>query len=280
MTLAEDFLTTMARSSEERARALRAGAGGQILRRRALDAPLSPALRLSGQGFDVIAEIKMNSPSAGVLSKDAGSLESRAETYARAGACAVSVLTEPERFGGSTEHLRRAAEVLAALEVPAMAKDFIVAPEQVFEARAAGAGGVLLIIRMLDEARLTELLDLARELGMFVLLEAFDRPDLERAAPLADRQGHALPPVLLGLNCRNLRTLEVDNARFRALAERFPAGFPRVAESGIEGPQDAAAAAATGYSVVLIGTALMRSAEPGALVTRILEAGRAARRAS
>jgi indole-3-glycerol phosphate synthase len=117
------------------------------------------------------------------------------------------------------------------------------------------------------------MLDQAAKLGLFVLLEAFDEHDLDRAGALDMRAGDA--PVLLGLNCRDLRTLAVDPARFEGLAGRFPDGFPRVAESGIEGPEDAARVAALGYEVALVGTALMRNTEPAVSIRGLLEAGRA-----
>jgi indole-3-glycerol phosphate synthase len=280
MTNGEDFLVRMSEASEVRARRLIARAGGSDLRRQAMNMPAPPALRLSQEGFDIIAEIKLSSPSAGSLSRDTSDIERRAAAYAEAGACAVSVLTEPDRFGGSIDHLQRAARALESAGIPAMAKDFLVAPEQVWAARAAGAGGILLIIRMLDQTRLAALLDVALELEMFVLLEAFDRGDLDRAAALGSRGDDHAGPVLLGLNCRNLRTLQVDPGRFGELAECFPRPYPRVAESGIEGPEDVAAVASRGYSIALVGTALMRSRDPGNLVKRMIRAGRSAPRDS
>lgn len=276
MRAGEDFLSRMGRASESRARRLAAGASLDDLRRRAQDMPPAPALRLSAKGFDIIAEIKMNSPSAGTLSSKSTDIESRAEAYAAAGACAVSVLTEPDRFGGSMDHLQRAAAVLETVGVPAMAKDFLVAPEQICAARIAGAGGVLLIVRMLDDDRLAELLELSLEMGLFVLLEAFDQGDLERTASLVRRQDGRTGTVLLGLNCRDLRTLQVKPGRFQTLASEFPKPFPRVAESGIEVPEDAARVASMGYSVALVGTALMRSPDPAALLGGMIRKGRSA----
>ena len=123
----------------------------------------------------------------------------RVAAYARAGAAAVSVLTEPTRFDGILEHLREAAAVLAPLGVPAMRKDFLVDPYQVLEARAAGAGGVLLIVRMLSRDRLAELLEAAAEQGLFVLLEAFDARDLDvAAASCSTRRLRGAAPVLIG----------------------------------------------------------------------------------
>jgi indole-3-glycerol phosphate synthase len=198
----------------------------------------------------------------------------RAAGYAAAGAAAVSVLTEPSRFDGSLEDLRRASEALAGTGVPAMRKDFLVDPWQVLEARACGAGGVLLILAMLDDARAGEMIAAAREQGLFVLLEAFDEADLDRAGALLATTSPG--EVLVGVNTRDLRTLEVDAGRLEALAPRMPEGAPAVAESGILTPGDAARAALLGYELALVGTALMRSADPAALASQLIEAGRAA----
>jgi indole-3-glycerol phosphate synthase len=273
-----DFLASMARASEARVRALLAGTAGGDLERRAREASAPPKLQLAPEGFDVIAELKLGSPSAGILSTDEASIESRAVAYAGAGACAVSVLTEPERFCGHIDHLRRVAATLAPLGLPAMAKDFLVAPEQLFTARIAGAGGALLIVRMLDDARLVEMLDVALELGLFVLLEAFDADDLDRASVLVRQREAAPHGLLLGLNCRDLRTLKVDPSRFADMAAHFPSELPRVAESGIEMPSEAAQVAALGYSIALVGTALMRTEDPAGLLGRMIEQGREANR--
>lgn len=236
-------------------------------------APPAPPLRLAD--FDLVAEIKRHSPAEGALRADTD-VAARAAAYARAGAAAVSVLTEPARFGGSLEDLAAAARALAPLRVPAMRKDFLVDPLQVLEARAAGAGGVLLIVAMLDDAALGELLDTAREQALFVLLEAFDEADLERAAALlaGRRPGAHDAPVLVGVNTRDLRTLAVDPARLARLAPHLPAGIAAVAESGLHAPGDAAAAAALGYRLALVGTALMRAADPARLAADMLAAGR------
>src|SRR5580700_1616329 len=171
----------MAKASAARvAEALRHESFEALERRARQTAPSAP-LRLSALGFDVIAELKLRSPAAGVLGEESQNWLGRVAAYARGGAAAVSVLTEPSRFDGSLEHLRQAAAVLAPLGVPAMRKDFLVDPYQVLEARAAGAGGVLVILRMLDAERVAELLDVAAEHGMFVLLEAFDGSDLAMA---------------------------------------------------------------------------------------------------
>ena len=265
------FLAQMAAQSAGRVRAARAAGSEAELLAACRVAPAAPPLRLGR--FELVAEIKRHSPAEGELGA-ATDVAARASTYAAAGAAAVSVLTEPARFGGSLDDLRTAVQALQGTGVPAMRKDFLVDPWQVLEARAAGAGGLLLIIAMLDDARLAEMLAAAREHGLFVLLEAFDEADLERAGPcLAAGSGNG-PPVLVGVNSRDLRTLAVDAGRLTRLAPRLPPGVPAVAESGLHTPADAAEAAALGYCLALVGTALMRAADPGALAAGMLAAGR------
>jgi indole-3-glycerol phosphate synthase len=157
--------------------------------------------------------------------------------------------------------------------VPALRKDFLVDRYQVMEARAAGAGGVLLILRLLDDARARELLGTARALGLFVLLEAFDEEDLARAAALLP--AGTADTVLLGVNARDLADLSTGASAHARLARAIPPGRPRVAESGIADPAAVRRAVRDGYGLVLVGEALMRAPDPQALVTRLLEAGRA-----
>jgi Indole-3-glycerol phosphate synthase len=201
-------------------------------------------------------------------------VESRVTEYACGGACAVSVLTEPLRFGGQLEHLTRAARVLAPYNVPVMRKDFLVDPYQVMEGRAAGAGGVLVIVRMLDKSRITALLDCACMLKMFVLLEAFDAADLKVAREvLALRRGHD-EQILVGLNCRDLDKLTVELSRLSELADSMPPGFAPVAESGVNSLDDVTSIVGLGYRVALIGTTLMNSPKPRELLGKMLATGR------
>ncbi len=268
------FLDQMAKSSAARAAdAMRLEAAG-ALERRARQVPPAPPLRLSDGGFDVIAELKLRSPAAGALAAPDEPWPRRVDAYARAGAAAVSVLTEPTRFDGSLEHLRDASRVLAPLGVPAMRKDFLVDPYQVLEARAAGAGGVLLILRMLSHAQSAELLDCSAAHGLFVLLEAFDEADLDAAAALLAGRRPADGAVLVGVNCRDLQSLQVVPARFAPLARRLPAGWPAVAESGVANAADAQVMKDLGYRLALIGTALMTRTDPGRLLAEILDATR------
>lgn len=276
------FLDEMARASAARVAEAIRHESLSALERRARQAPPSLPLRLSASGFDVIAELKLRSPAAGVLGNESQDWLGRIAAYARGGAAAVSVLTEPSRFDGKLEHLRQAAAVLAPLGVPAMRKDFLVDPYQVLEARAAGAGGVLVILRMLTHPRVVELLDVAAEHGMFVLLEAFDDLDLDIARDLmtlraADRRVHSgdhEEMILIGINSRDLQTLQVVKERFAALAPLLPAGWPAVAESGVDSAADARRMRQLGYRVALIGTALMAHADPSLRLREILAATR------
>jgi indole-3-glycerol phosphate synthase len=262
----------MAAGSRERASAIRATFGA-----RDLDLPVAP---LKLDSFDLIAEIKERSPSAGALSHESASRVDRARRYLQGGAAAISVLTEPSNFGGDLSHLREVAAAVSGAGLPVMRKDFLVDVRQVLEARAAGASGVLLIAAMLSDAALADLLDCAFEHSLFVLLEAFDEDDLARSANLLEsgryaiRAGHR--ELLVGINSRNLRTLEVDPDRLARLAPLLPPGAVAVAESGLGNAEDAARVASLGYGVALVGSALMREGEPGALISDMLVAGRAA----
>jgi indole-3-glycerol phosphate synthase len=268
------FLEQMARSSAERVAqaALREDIGA--LERRARQTPAGPPLRLSPAGFDVIAELKLRSPAVGILGDANDDWLGRVATYARAGAAAVSVLTEPSRFDGSLEHLRQAASVLAPLGVPAMRKDFLVDPYQVLEARAAGASGVLIILRMLPRARIDEMLQTAADHGLFVLLEAFDAEDLEMARDLLAARRPSKDMLLIGINCRDLQTLEVVQDRFAGLVSQLPEGWPAVAESGVATAADALNMRRLGYRLALIGTALMAREDPAVLLEEIFVATR------
>ena len=278
------FLGEMAAGSRARVGAARRARPEGALAEEVRHLPEPPRLRLDASGFDVIAELKLRSPAAGRLGGSGGSGRSgangdslawRVSAYASGGAAAVSVLTEPSRFDGSLAHLAEASRALAPLGVPVMRKDFLVDPYQVLEARSAGAGGVLVIVRMLARAELDALLDCARGQRLFVLLEAFDEADLELVCELA--AAHAGSNALLvGVNCRDLTTLAVRRERLTELAPRLPAGVARVAESGIASPADAGMAAAAGYQLALVGSALMASEDPAPLLAALLRAGRAA----
>lgn len=274
------FLDDMAAASRARAQAARDVLPEVALRERLRGLPRPPPLRLSAGGFDLIAELKLRSPAIGRL-RDAAAADvvARVTRYARAGAAAVSVLTEPSRFDGALAHLESASRALAPLGVPAMRKDFLVEPYQVLEARLAGAGGVLVILRMLPRAETEALLDTALDHGMFALLEAFDEADIELAHRLLEpRVGRAQQRerLLVGVNCRDLLTLQVVPGRLEALAPSLPAQVARVAESGVTTAEDAARMAAAGYQLALVGSALMQCGDAD-LAGAMIAAGRAAR---
>ena len=198
----------------------------------------------------IIAEVKRASPSRGPLAEipDPAVL---AAAYERGGASAISVLTEERRFGGSLADLEA---VRASVSLPVLRKDFIAEPYQVFEARAAGADLVLLIVAALDQPTLESLHRLITELGMTALVETHDADEVDRAVGLgAD---------VIGVNARNLSTFELDKDLFGRLAGRIPAGVVKIAESAVTSPADVAHYRAAGADVVLIGEALVTGDDP------------------
>jgi len=270
----EGLLGDMARSSVARAEAALREHSLSTWRERALAMPPAPELRTGN--FGLVCEVKFASPSEGLLREgSADEAVRRARDYAAAGAAAISVLTEPSRFGGSLDHLARIASALSQAGVPAMRKDFLVDPVQLYEARCAGAGGVLLITRMLPDEPFVELLELTHELGMFALVEVFDSEDVERTRSALTRMKSS-GATLVGVNSRNLVTLEVEPERLHELAPTLPSGLPAVAESGLETADDASALAGAGYELALVGTALMRAEDPAALARDMIAAGRRA----
>lgn len=221
---------------------------------RSLAAPRDPMPAFRSPGLSVIAEVKRRSPSKGALAEipDPAAL---ATAYAAGGADVISVLTEQRRFGGSLEDLRA---VRAAVETPVLCKDFVVTGYQLLEARAAGADLVLLIVAALPGELLAELHDQARSLGLTVLTEVHDEDELTRALEVgAD---------LVGVNARNLKTLDVDRDTFGRLVALLPDDVVKVAESGVSGPEDAARYASEGADVVLVGEALVKDGDPRAAV--------------
>lgn len=264
----------MAESSRARSHAAQRELPARELRARIADLPSTPRLKLGA--FDLIAEVKLRSPAVGLLKSAAEeNIGARVAAYARAGAAAVSILTEPSRFDGSLGDLADGAQALAALDVPAMRKDFLVDGYQVLEGRVAGAGGVLAILRMLPRVELEQLIDTALELDMFVLLEAFDAPDIELAHALVDARRRHADLLMVGVNSRDLATLKVVPGRLDALSASLPTTVRRVAESGVATAADAARAAANGYDLALVGSALMSAPDPDALTRAMLAEARA-----
>ncbi|QLQ10457.1 MAG: indole-3-glycerol phosphate synthase TrpC [Nocardioidaceae bacterium] len=227
---------------------------------RACDA-LDPMPTFRAPGVSVIAEVKRSSPSKGALAAipDPARL---ATEYAAGGAAAISVLTEQRRFGGSLQDLRA---VRANVDVPVLRKDFIVTSYQLFEARAAGADMALLIVAALDQNELTGLLERATSIGLTTLVEVHDEEEVERALEAGAE--------LIGVNARNLKTLEVDRGTFARVRPLIPEGVVAVAESGVRGPSDVFEYAKLGADVVLVGETLVKGDDPRSAVTDLVAAG-------
>ena len=245
----------LADASDRRAtRSLADVESAALARPAALDvlAHLAPAERVK-----IIAEVKRSSPSRGALAEIPDPAE-LALAYETGGASVISVLTEGRKFGDSLADLEA---VRAAVKLPVLRKDFIAEPYQVFEARAAGADLVLLIVAALEQPLLTELYDLVNQLGMTALVETHTGDELDRAIDLG--------ASLVGVNARNLSTFELDQNLFGTLAGRIPAGVIRVAESAVKTPADVAHYRAAGADVVLVGEALV-TGDPVATLTEFL----------
>ena len=222
---------------------------------------LDPMPRLHAPGVSVIAEVKRRSPSKGELA-DIPDPAALAASYEEGGASVISVLTERRRFGGSLDDLRAVRDRVG---IPVLRKDFIVTPYQLWEARAAGADLALLIVAALDQPLLESLHAEALELGLTPLVEVHDEDEVERAV--------AAGAGLIGVNARNLRTLEVDRDTFAKVAPAIPPGVVKVAESGIRGPEDVATLARQGADVVLVGETLVKGDDPVTAVAGLLSAG-------
>jgi indole-3-glycerol phosphate synthase len=213
---------------------------------------------LSSPGLRIIAECKRRSPSRGVL-RAAYDPAAIAAGYAQAGAAAISVLTEPTFFDGSLDHLK---QVRAVVEVPLLRKDFVSIEYQLLEAAACGADAALLIVAALDDASLRRLLLAARALGLAALVETHDEREIDRAVAAGAR--------IIGVNSRNLRTLDVDPRRFDELASRLPSGVVAVAESGLRAAADLERLHAARYDAFLIGERFMTTPDPGQALATLL----------
>lgn len=223
--------------------------------------PIDALAVLRQAGVGVIAEVKRSSPSKGSLATidDPALL---AQAYERGGASCISVLTEQRRFGGSLEDL---AAVRAAVDVPVLRKDFIVTSYQLWEARAHGADLALLIVAALEQPALVSLVERAVSIGLLPLVEVHDEHEVVRAVDAGAR--------VIGVNARNLRTLEVDLGVFEHVAPVIPDGLVKIAESGVRSPQDLLAYASAGADAVLVGEALVTHADPVAAVQDLVSAG-------
>jgi indole-3-glycerol phosphate synthase len=225
-----------------------------------LPVPLDPLPAFRAPGVSIIAEVKRKSPSKGALS-DIPDPAFLAAEYEAGGAAAISVLTEQRRFGGSLADL---VEVRKAVDIPVLRKDFIVTPYQLWEARAWGADLALLMVVSLPGTLLDDLFGLARELGLTPLVEAHTDAELQRAAEIGAE--------VVGINARDLTTLDVDRSVFTRLVGHVPHGAVRVAESGVSTPADVVDYHQAGADVVLVGEALVRSGTPRATVEHFIRA--------
>lgn len=232
---------------------------GRLLdRARALEPArgFSAAIR-DTDGLAVISEIKRRSPSKGDLNVGLDP-STWAAAYEAGGATCLSVLTDEEHFGGCAADL---ASARSAVSLPVIRKDFTVAPVDVVDARLMGADCVLLIVAALDDAELRDFHDLAHELGLDALVETHDEAEVDRAM--------AVGATLIGVNQRDLVTFEVDTARAVRVGAALPQQVVRVAESGVNGPEDASVLREAGYDAVLVGEALVRSGNPAAAVAAL-----------
>jgi len=234
----------------------------QILEEMSQAAPVRDAhIALTGDEMKVIAEVKRSSPSKGSLSAitDPAAL---AESYQKAGASVISVLTEERRFKGSLSDLDA---VRSRVDIPVLRKDFMVDEYQFYEARAHGADLVLLIVAALSKSQLKDFFDIATELKMAALIEVHTADELERALEIS--------PRIVGVNSRNLKTLEVEPKAFADLIPQIPAELIRVAESGISTRSDVEFAQNSGAKAILVGEALVTSGDPDLAMRTLLGRG-------
>jgi len=208
--------------------------------------------------INIIAEIKRQSPSKGIIREDLDAA-SIAKSYARSGAAALSVLTEQDYFGGSLGYM---SEVRAQVAAPLLRKDFIFDEYQVYEAKAAGAAAILLIVAILDEYLLTRLIGLSKEIGLDTLVEVHAAREMERAIGAGAR--------IIGVNNRDLTTFAVDLETSLKLAPLVPPDTILVSESGITGGKDIRLLRSAGFHAFLVGEHLMRAEEPGEALKELI----------
>jgi indole-3-glycerol phosphate synthase len=221
----------------------------------------NPLPLLKGDKVAVIAEVKRSSPSKGALAAIADPAALAAD-YELGGAAVISVLTEKHRFGGSLEDL---VAVRRAVDVPVLRKDFIISSYQLWEARVHGADLALLIVAALEQNALVSLVERSKSLGLTPLVECHTREEVERAVDAgAD---------IIGVNARDLRTLQVDRSVFAAIAPYIPDRIVRVAESGVRGPHDVIEYARAGADAVLVGESLLTGGDPRSAVADLVAAG-------
>ncbi|KRV49203.1 indole-3-glycerol phosphate synthase [Wenjunlia vitaminophila] len=234
----------------------------ELKARAASAAPAKDAVAaLSGDGVKVICEVKRSSPSKGALAAIADPAGLAAD-YEAGGAAVISVLTERRRFGGSLADLEA---VRGRVDIPVLRKDFIVTSYQLWEARAHGADLALLIVAALEQPALVSLIERAESIGLTPLVEVHDEDEAKRALDAGAR--------VIGINARDLRTLEVDRGNFARVAPVLPDGVVKVAESGVRGPHDLIAYANEGADAVLVGESLVTGRDPRAAVADLVAAG-------
>lgn len=265
-TVLDDIIVGVRQDMDER----KAQISLEEMKEKATQAPAAldalAALRgASEDTLEVISEVKRSSPSKGALS-DIPDPADLAAAYEAGGAAAISVLTEQRRFKGSLADLKAVRE---RVSIPVLRKDFTVDEYQIYEARAYGADLVLLIVAALDDETLQRFLDLTHELGMNALVETHTLEEIERAKAVGAR--------IVGVNVRNLKTLEVDNSNFEKLAQLLPEDAVTIAESGVLSAQDVADYASHGAQAILVGEALVKSGEPTETVQLFRETGQRAR---
>ncbi|GAA5142971.1 indole-3-glycerol phosphate synthase TrpC [Pseudonocardia adelaidensis] len=260
MSILDEILEGVREDLEEREREV----SSAELRARVddLPPPLDPLPAFRGPGLSIVAEVKRRSPSKGALAEIADPAL-LAREYEAGGASAISVLTERRRFGGSLADL---AEVRKAVDIPVLRKDFVVSPYQLWETRAWGADLALLMVVSLPGGLLDDLYGLTRELGLTAVVEVHTEAELERAANIGAE--------VIGINARDLTTLEVDRSVFPRLVEHVPQGEVRMAESGVSGVADVMAYRDAGADAVLMGEVLVRSGRPRATVEEFIRAAR------
>jgi indole-3-glycerol phosphate synthase len=257
-----DLLTTIAAAARRAADDRQAAQGADVERRATTRRPRGEAFvaSLKAPGIRVIAECKRRSPSRGIL-RDDYDPPTIARGYERAGAAGISVLTEPTFFDGALEHLTAVREAVAT---PVLRKDFIVTEFQLVEAVAAGADAALLIVAAVHDRTLRTLIARAKSLGLAALVEVHDNTELERALSCG--------ATIVGVNSRNLRTLEVSGVLLDTLAPILPASIVAVAESGLKSSADLRRLKALRYDAFLMGERLMTEADPGAALAALLAA--------
>ncbi len=260
MTVLDDILAGVREDLAERQQATALAQLQALAERRPSALPGASLLR-DADAVRVIAEVKRSSPSKGALAAIADPA-ALARDYESGGASVISVLTEGRRFGGSLADLDA---VRRAVDVGVLRKDFVVSSYQVWEARAYGADLVLLIVAALEQQALVSLVERVHSLGMTALVEVHDPEEVPRAVDAG--------ATVIGVNCRDLRTLEVDRSQFARVAPLIPDGIVRIAESGVRGPHDVLDFARSGAHAVLVGESLVTGKDPRAAVADLVAAG-------